>query len=526
MTTQKQSRPHQVAALSKIAEAVKLIVNLPTGSGKSLIQSRAIAEAISTHTGVPGVYVILTPRILLSNQLYQEVKMDLALKGIDAQYLIVNSGGKSDKSDRAWFDAIRNIEQDRDISYRELPSTTSIGVIKETWLKAQREEVPLVIIGNYHSASKIVGSGIPVNDLYCDEAHNLVPGAEEEKDFSRITTDWFKADRKFYFTATMKYTNGDFGMNNVERFGEAFSMLPVELINAGELVRPRMHLIEMKGLHIEDDEADEADVQAVLNAFEEHRAMLVVNSSRYIAPKMLVVAKGSKHMDFIANHPDVLKLLQERDGLRIFDISSHYGPRINGDSVSREEFLKTLQSLSDHDEAIIIHVRILSEGIDVPGITGIMPLNNLQKSTFLQTLGRATRLHPEDRKRLYAELIGADELKKFVKPYAWIILPTYGDLGTEISEDLAEIVRELRTFGFNPSEDIFIKVSKGQPIPKSTKTMSEEEKKLKPNLSILVFAVNHLIEEEDVANAIEHIQVQAASISTEEELFVSLSKIL
>jgi hypothetical protein len=155
-----------------------------------------------------------------------------------------------------------------------------------------------------------------------------------------------------------------------------------------------------------------------------------------------------------------------------------------------------------------------------------MPLNNLQKSTFLQTLGRATRLHPEDRRRLYAELIGADELKKFVKPYAWIILPTYGDLGTEISEDLAEIIRELRTFGFNPSEDIFIKVSKGQPIPKSTETMTEEEKKLKPNLSILVFEINHVIEEEDIANAIEHIQVQAASISTEDELFASLSKIL
>lgn len=515
----KQTRPHQIEALTKIALAMKMIINLPTGSGKSLIQSRAISEAIKV-SDYAGVFVILTPRTLLSNQIYQEIKLDLALSGLDAQYLIVNSSGKSDNSDEAWFNTVRNIEILKGISYRDLPSTTSTKVIQETYEKAQREGVPLVIIGNYHSASKIVSSGVPINDLHCDESHNLVPGVESEKDFSRVTTDWFKAERKFYYTATMKYTNGDFGMNNVERFGEAFTILPATLIQAGELVRPRLHLVEMEGSNLDDVDTD---VRAIINAFVEHRAMLAVNSSRYIAPKLLVIAKGSDHLDKIANHPDMVSLITDRDGLKVFDISSAHGPRINGEEVNREKFLSTLQGLGDHDEAIIIHVRILSEGIDVPGITGIMPLNNLQKSTFLQTLGRATRLHPEDRRRLYDELIGANDLKKFVKPYAWIILPTYGDLGTEIKETLSLIVRELRTFGFNPFEDVFVKVERGQPVPKSLDTITEDEKrKMKTNLSGIIFQINHVIEEEDLANEIEAIEAVGRNITTEEELFADL----
>jgi superfamily II DNA or RNA helicase len=513
MTQYKPSRPHQVAALTKIANSVKLIINFPTGTGKSLIQARAIAQAIQSEKN-PGVYVVLTPRILLSNQIYQDISYDLANSSIDAQYLIVNSGSKTDKSNRKWFDALCSVQREQNLPYRELPSTTSSQVVKDTYEKAQREGVPLVIIGNYHSAAKIVNADLPINDLYCDEAHNLVPGAEEEKDFSKITTDWFKADRKFYFTATMKYTNGIFGMKNEDRFGEAFSLLPAELIQAGELLRPRIHLVEMPSYNL--DTVD-GDVTSILSAFEEHRAMLAFNSAEAISPKLLIIAKGSKHLDEIVSHPKMKQLLDERRKLTIFDISSAHQPRINGEVVTREVFLIKLQGLTDYDEAIIVHVRILSEGIDVPGITGIMPLNNLKKSTFLQTLGRAARLHLEDRRRLYANVMNSSELKKFVKPYAWVILPTYGELGSEIKADLVEIIKELRTFGFNPSEDIFIKTEKGEPIPKSLDTIKKsKDPKMVANLSALVFEIEHVIEAEDIANRISDDKNKIKTLTDEE----------
>lgn len=506
----KQTRPHQNTALTIIASAVKHTINLPTGSGKSLIQSRAIAESIRKLVPKePAVFVVLTPRILLSNQIYQEIKLDLALNGLDAQYLIVNSGNKSDKSDMKWFEAIRTIEKENGIDYRELPCATSSKVIVDTYQKSKREGVPLVIIGNYQSAASIVAANLPVKDLYCDEAHYLVPGVEAEKDFSKITTDWFPARRKFYFTATLKYTNGDFGMNNEERFGEAFSLLPCELIKAGELVRPRLHLIEVEGdLTKEVD----ADVNAITNAFMEHRAMLAMSGVKTIAPKLLVVAKGSENLNDIANHPKIKQLIADRPYLQVFDISSAYKPRINGVEVSREEFLRTLQNLGDNDEAIIIHVRILAEGIDVPGITGIMPLNNLLKSTFLQTLGRATRLHPEDRARLYSKALEVEDLHRYVKPYSWVIIPTYGELGSEIEEKLTTIVRELRTYDFNPAEDVFVKVDRGQSIPKALDLTTTPDKKMSSNLSALIFQIKHTIEQEEVANHIEQFKMSLSDV--------------
>jgi superfamily II DNA or RNA helicase len=505
--SKKQLRAHQEAALTAMASAVKLIVNLPTGTGKSLIQSRSIATEINKTCS--GVYVVLTPRILLSNQLFRDIKEDLANQNLDAQYLIVNSGNNKDKDDEKWFKAIRAVEKNSGITYRELESTTSSTKVKETYEKALRENVPLVIIGNYHSAGSIVAADLPVDVLYCDEAHYLVPGEETDDSFSQITTDWFKADRKYYFTATMKYSDGSYGMNSVERFGEQFSMLPVDLIKRGEIIKPRMHLIEMQA----SGDSTEDDVEAVIAAFNEHRALLSIESSSYIAPKLLVVAKGSDHLDRLANHPKMKKLLSERRNLKLFDISSAYEPRIDGKVVSREEFLRVLQGLGDHDEAIVIHVRILTEGINVPGITGILPLNNLKKAMFLQTLGRATRLHGEDRSRLYAEEMLPEEITKFVKPYAWVIIPTYGDLGSEIYSKVSEMIEELRTYGFNPFEDIFIKVSQGQVKPESLDTiLKDPKKKVVSNTSIFVYNVNHVVEDAEIAN-----HLQALNSATEEE---------
>jgi hypothetical protein len=243
------------------------------------------------------------------------------------------------------------------------------------------------------------------------------------------------------------------------------------------------------------------DAIAIIDAFREHQIML--NNTRHIAAKLLVVTKGSQHLDDLVMHPNLIQLRENRPNLRIFDITSANGARINGEEVSREEFLRQLRDLKDEDEAIILHVRILTEGIDVSGITGIMPLNNLRKSSFLQTLGRATRLHPDDRRRLYDGSMLPGELRRFVKPYAWIIVPIYDDLGEEMRETFTEMVRELRTFGFNPSEDVFVKKSKGKVIPERIDPTTKPDAKLAAFHQFFTFEVRHIFEEEDIANRID-----------------------
>lgn len=497
----KEARQHQADARKAQDENDVLVVNLPTGSGKSLIQSRCILDDILISP-TPGVYVVLAPRILLATQLFSELKVDMALNNVDAQYLIVNSGNRNDsKADLEWFESVRKIEMEAGIPYREVPNTTQVQTILDTYQKAQAENVPLIIVGNYQSAEKISKANLPVKQLHADEAHYLVPGVEQENDLSSIVVG-FKAVKKYYYTATMKFTNGQLGMNNQERFGPVFSRLPVELINAGELVRPRMHLVDI--VTDKDSSEEEKDAIAIEDAFREHRMMLA-EGAKTLGAKILITAKGSVHLDKLVKHPKLIALREDRPNLRIFDISSANGARINEERVTREEFLKALRGLKDDDEAIVIHVRILTEGIDVPGITGIMPLNNLKKSSFLQTLGRATRLHLMDRSRLYAGSLEANALKRFVKPYAWVIIPAYDDLGEEMKATFTEMVRDLRTFGFKPSEDVFVSTSKGARAPVAIGTTTDPDHKeiFGTNAAALIYEVEHTIEEEETANHID-----------------------
>lgn len=479
-------RQHQTHALVAINTKNEGIIHLPTGTGKTFIQASAIVNALDNNR----VFVVLSPRILLTNQLYNEVKEILQTNQKDCQYLIVHSGKAEDKSDLSWSE---------NMPYREVKSTTSSKEIKEQYERALRENVPLVIFGTYDSSERIVMSNIPIYMLMCDEAHYLVG---EEFSWIRYEnyTDGrkqFNAERKYYFTATLKETLSDngLGMNNSNEFGPIlYSKKPIEMVQAGEILRPRMHLVDVSS----NDAVSELDidVNAIIESFTEHRVHCKIGA------KLLVVTKGSEHLNQIVNHPKIKEELETRPNLRIFDITSAHKPRINGMIVKREEFLSQLQSLSDSDEAIILHVRILTEGIDVPGITGVMIMNDLSVANFLQTLGRATRLYKTDRKRLYDGTIKYDELNRFVKAFAWVIVPVYGVIGDDLKANIKSMIYSLRTFDFNASEDVVIKQSKGKAIPVPLSGLNElDTRGLAYKESIL--DIVHDVEEQEIAELLQ-----------------------
>lgn len=493
-------RKHQLEAIEATAKENEGIIHLPTGTGKTYIQSGLIIKGIeegrkyNTENGIlPSipVFVTLTPRIMLSNQLFSVVKENLMERGQDCHYLIVHSGKTTDNDSKKFS---------KEMPYRQLKSTTKTSIIIEEYEKAARENVPLVIFGTYDSSERIVNSRIPVYMLLCDEAQYLVserfgwiPKENEENGVRQFNTI-----KKHYFTATLKETVSDngIGMNNNLLFGDIlYSKTPLEMINAGEIVRPRMHLVDVSYTEQPGDTELCKDVNAIINGFIEHRAQC------NIAPKLLIVTKGSDHLNKITTHPKMVEFLEIRPNLKLFDISSAYQPRINGEVVNRQEFLKTLQDLKDYEEAIILHIDILSEGIDVPGITGIMPMNNMGLGKFLQTLGRATRLHKEDREKLYNFKITPNELNKFFKPYAWIIVPIYGILGEDLKENLTNIVYALRNTGFNASEDVFIKENKGSTIPKPLRGVNNPDTRAKA-LFDEIMDVTHFIEEKEIADNI------------------------
>jgi hypothetical protein len=170
----------------------------------------------------------------------------------------------------------------------------------------------------------------------------------------------------------------------------------------------------------------------------------------------LVSTRGANDIKNFLSSNEYTEL--RNSGVDVFAISSNQevGNDVNGEKVKRQEFLKRLREYGKdvNKEMLILHFDILTEGIDVPGITTIMPLRELNKSRFIQTYGRCARVDIRDRVRIDSGEINPNDLDRMVKPYAYIILPYLTQTNKDDSDSMRNIIYEVRQFGFNSSEDV------------------------------------------------------------------------
>ena len=107
-------------------------------------------------------------------------------------------------------------------------------------------------------------------------------------------------------------------------------------------------------------------------------------------------------------HTTILEYFKD-NGYDVMHITSKFGAIINGTKVGREEFFDTLTKWGQDDNKrfVIFHYSILSEGINVPGLTHTVLLRNLPIIEMAQTIGRVIRVHSDDRKSVADGLIPA-----------------------------------------------------------------------------------------------------------------------
>lgn len=451
----KQLRQHQLEALDAIRQNKKGIINLPTGTGKTLIQASCFVEDIK-QANASRVYVVLAPRIVLANQLLQEVYMCIDQNNILVQYLVVHSGHD--------FDLI-DMEYEPTIAIRELGEvkvTTNTSTIVEQYERSKRLNRPLIICGTYHSAERIIRAGVPIEIVCFDEAQHLVTDQ-----FQTIVTT-IQANRAYSFTATLRGINesvNGFGMANESRFGKViYKRSHKSLVEAGEIVSPELAIIDVKDEDdsVSDKEEDSADVKAIEKAIEFLEEELTETKS-----KLLVVTKGSAHLKYITKNQQFRLFCAQRPNLYLFDISSEYGENINGEPVSRKKFLEQLKRVGSDDNAemIVLHIDILTEGIDVPGINGVLLFETMELLKFVQTVGRCTRLHQRDREMLYSGKITPAETTKMVKPFGYVITPQYGPNGEDRKWMHAELIDKLKQFDFVPQDGIKLYKKRGEIKP-------------------------------------------------------------
>ena len=434
----KTLREHQIKAVESCQKSDKGRIILPTGVGKSLIEAELIKKCIENKR--EAVCVIATPRIVLTRQLLNTVFEHLVGSGINAQYLNLNSGA---------FDEDRLIKTmvEMGLTPRNIPSTTSPQVVKEYYNEAKALEIPLIICATYQSAPKLLNV-IPIDLLLNDEAHNLVMG--------RFSTDIKKqvhdipAKQKYSLTATEAKTSSEegVGMENTSLFGEMlYTRSPREMIEKGEIVPPYIHQVGIDEYKIrknkklppiqgdigEVEHNIEVSAAVVVETYVEHRKLVKKRSAHpdKIGAKLLVVCKGEPSFSGLFNSKILKQFKKDNPNVKLYGISSASGAYIDGNRISsqgssfKEQFMLGLTSLKDTDNAIIINIDMLGEGVDVPGITGVMPFRDMGIIKSSQTLGRAMRLCNEDRKKLYAGEIQPLEWNKMIKPRAWVVLPIY-----------------------------------------------------------------------------------------------------
>ena len=399
-----QLRPHQQRALDAIQNNNKGCVYVPTGGGKTVIMMEDCKRRFLESDDVKTV-VVVAPRILLANQLFEEFFS--YLNGhVSCAVMHVHSGE---------VDGFRTTKPDQIAAHDT----------------ACRGNFHQLIFTTYHSLGRIVDSGINVDVMYCDEAHN----ATQKAHFVGVAATSMAAESAYFFTATPKYSRDPYsrGMNNKVVFGDTLEIVPApELINNGSIIPPQLVVHESELVRTKDN-AHEVDRDLLID--------VVDDLSEEQSAKVLVAAPNTRVLWNMLSKTDVLSELNAK-GYDIMHITSKHGAYINRQKVGRQEFFKTLTEWGkdDNRKFIIFHYSILSEGINVPGLTHTILLRNLPIIEMAQTIGRVIRLHSDDVKDIADGKITPGDLSQYRKSHGVVTVPLSGKASLATRNRLQKVI--------------------------------------------------------------------------------------
>ena len=144
---------------------------------------------------------------------------------------------------------------------------------------------------------------------------------------------------------------------------------------------------------------------------------------------------------------DLFRELRHR-GYNVMTITSKHGAMVNGKKISRTEFFQTLDRFSDMNEKFVLfHYSILSEGINVHGLTNVVLLRNLSVVEMAQTIGRVIRLDSTDRKRVSNGTLQPRAYQNYIKPTGYISIPVYSNYGKATAKRVQATVDTIFTKG-------------------------------------------------------------------------------
>ena len=376
-------RPHQLSALDAMSASDRGQIIVPTGGGKTICMIEDVKRQFKSPFG--ETIVVVAPRILLANQLCSE-------------FLEQNLDGNYNVSV-----AVAHVHSGETHYY----STTKASRIS-VW-SAKNVANNQIIFTTYHSLHRIQESGIHVDTIYFDEAHNAV-----QKNFIEAVEYYsMYASRCYFFTATPKHSIGSrVGMNDTDIFGGVICNVPApKLVKQGYILPPK---VVIKKIDLVDDSRfkHEQDCDCVLDTIDDQDV-----------DKILICARSTKQIINLVSQTSFINDLSCR-GYSWMMITSKTGAVIDGKKVNREEFFNTLNTWGKDSSKrfVVMHHSILSEGINVKGLEAAMFLRNMDYIGISQTIGRVIRKGDES------------------KTFGLICVPVYDKVGISTSRKVQTVV--------------------------------------------------------------------------------------
>ena len=407
-------RPHQRRAYDRMTTEKSGQIIIPTGGGKTFIMIADCKRLVTTTPRSPQTIVIVAPRILLANQLSDEFESQID----NVKIAHVHSG------ETHHF------------------STTDSRFL--THWSCTNPQYDKLIFTTYHSLHRVLDSMVNINRIYFDEAHNGT-GKSFFRQIKRVADAQIE---RFFFTATPRISrsknsiSAERGMDNAEIWGAKLEETSAkELIDSGTILYPKV-------IPFETDRE-----RTKLNAHEVDCDNLkdIITSLTDKNPKVLVSAPTTRILWNMLTHTDIRSWLYSQQ-YNIMHITSKHGAVINGKKVGREEFFKTLTlwGKDDTKKVVIFHYSILSEGINVPGLTHSVMLRNLPTIEMAQTIGRVIRIHEKDKVSMKEGTIPAGQYNLYHKKFGQIVVPMTGKYGQRIAKRLQSVVSYIFIEGIPP----------------------------------------------------------------------------
>ena len=373
-----QLREHQLRIVDKMNRHQKGQVIVPTGGGKTICM---ISDAISQFSRPNKTIVVVSPRILLTQQLSTDFLELLQ----SVQVLHVHSGDTSHTSTT---------------NKREIFNWTV-----NNWNSNK------IIFTTYHSLHRIQESGIPVDTIYFDEAHNSV-----QQHFHPATRFFATTNNRrcFFFTATPRISNSDeeIGMNNEYVYGKVLEQVPApELVNKGYILPPKVVVKQLEMIRDRKANCDD-DADNILKTIDDQNVS-----------KILICVRRTAQITNMVSDSKLTTELYAR-GYNWMYITAKTGAVINGIKVSREDFFTTLNTWGKEEDRkfIVMHHSILSEGVNVSGLEAALFLRNMDFITISQTIGRVIRKGGEK------------------KQFGIVCVPVYDKVGITTSKSVNAVV--------------------------------------------------------------------------------------